>query len=202
MGGRPSPDDAEAAAPESATPAGADEGVSADDAPLIAGDQLAAVMTHLGAQEQHAVNRQGTADRYRLLVTLTGGTAAFLVPSDLLSGDPTTAYRISTSLMLFVVLLGFYYRWQTNVWRLVVVHLQRQRRRLLAAPHAPEQLRDNDWLFAAYAASGRREMLTPDPLQLLTLAVLLLVALGPWLRGLCGDTPLGICLRQAILDRW
>jgi hypothetical protein len=104
--------------------------------------------------------------------------------------------------MLFVVLLGFYYRWQTNVWRLVVVHLQRQRRRLLAAPNAPEQLRDNDWLFAAYAASGRRETLTPDPLQLLTLAVLLLVAVGPWLRTSCGDTPLGVCLRAALLERW
>lgn len=158
-----------------------------DDAPVIAGDALAGAMTHLAAQEQHAFNRQGTADRYRLLVTLTGGTAAFLVPADVLATDQAAAYRISTSLMLFVVLLGFYYRWQTNVWRLVVVHLQRQRRRLLANPNAPEHLRDNDWLFAAYAASGRREMLLPDPLQLLTFAVFLLVALGPWLRAAVFD---------------
>ena len=173
-----------------------------DDAPVIAGDQLAAFMTHLAAQEQHAFSRQTTADRYRLLTTLTGGTAAFVVPADVLAADSDTAYRISTSLMLFVVLLGFYYRWQTNVWRLVVVHLQRQRQRLLANAHAPEQLRDNDWLFAAYAASGRREALMPDPLQLLTLAVLLLVALGPWLRSFCGETPLGVCLRAAVPERW
>ncbi len=190
---RPPADDAPPAPPAA---------VIDDDAPVLAGDQLAAVMTHLAAQEQHAFNRQGTADRYRLLVTLTGGTAAFLVPADLLSADPDTAYRISTSLMLFVVLLGFYYRWQTNVWRLVVVHLQRQRRRLLANPNAPEQLRDNDWLFAAYAASGRREMLMPDPLQLLTFLVFLLVALGPWLRALCGAKPLGACLAGAVPTGW
>jgi len=191
----------------SALPPAADDAArppapAADDAPVIAGDALAAFMTHLAAQEQHAFSRQTTADRYRLLTTLTGGTAAFVVPADVLAADSDTAYRISTSLMLFVVLLGFYYRWQTNVWRLVVVHLQRQRRRLLANASAPEQLRDNDWLFAAYAASGRREALMPDPLQLLTLAVLLLVALGPWLRSLCGETPLGVCLRAALLDRW
>ena len=166
----------------SAAPAAAGAG-PADDGVVVPPEALAAAMTHLAAQEQHAFNRQGTADRYRLLVTLTGGTAAFLVPSDLLAGDPTTAYRISTSLMLFVVVLGFYYRWQTNVWRLVVTHLQRQRGRLLGAANPRERLRDNDWLFTAYAASGWREMLLPDPLQLLTLLVFLLVAVGPWVAA-------------------
>lgn len=173
-----------------------------DDDAVIAPQAVAAAMTHLAAQEQHAFNRQATADRYRLLVTLTGGTAAFLVPSDLLAGDPTTAYRISTSLMLFVTVLGFYYRWQTNVWRLVVVHLQRQRRRILTGPNAPERLHDNDWLYAAYAASGWREMWLPDPLQLLTLVVFLLVAVGPWVALACDGTAVEACARDAVTAAW
>jgi len=156
-------------------------------------EALAPTITHLCGQEQHATSRQASADRYRLLITLTGGTAAILVPADLdlfEGGLSPRGHQLSTSLMLFVVVLGVYYRWQANTWRLVVVHLQRQRQRVLSERSGAERLHDNGWLFTAYARDAWRETLRPDPLLFLTLFVFGLIGLGPWLpAGFGGSVP-------------
>lgn len=150
-------------------------------------DLVAPMITHLVGQEAHAFNRQAVADRYRLLVTLTGGTAAFVVPATLLHDDGV--YLVATTIMLFVVALGGFYRWQSAVWRLVVLQVQSQRLIALGQRQGTLDLADSDQLFAFFARATRRDVFGVDLLQMLAILVLLLVAAGPvtgeWIDRTC-----------------
>lgn len=111
--------------------------------PIRHHDDLRAVITHFCGQEQHAIQRQLNADRFRLTSVLT--TLTILIGALLqLTRFDQLANLVALAAFLLLVYLEFVFRYRSNACRLIIFHIQAQRVAALAQYnyHTPSQEAD------------------------------------------------------------